>query len=217
MSKAFFFDFDGVVVDSKNVKIESYRYVIQQDHKVWSKEIEQILPDQLWKNRKDVLRYIYYEFFKEKLSFDRLQSLNHHFTVSNVKGIIEKAPLIEGIPGLFTPIKNKGYAIYIVSLTDHVELEMILSQKKILPYITGFSGAPSLKADSIRAILQKDKLDYRMCYLIGDSKGDWEAANANHILFIPFSEDATIRSKELLGLNHIKPLKKLEKLLDIIV
>lgn len=215
-SKAFFFDFDGVVIDSKDIKIEAYQYVIKKDNKAWSEKIADVILSMIWKNRRDVICHIYRLFFQEELSCDRLERLNHYFTEANLKGMIERAPLIEGIPEVFVAIRRREYKIYIVSLTDQKELGTILYQKHILQYVDGISGMPILKADGIQNFIKKECLNHRSCYLVGDSKGDWEAAQANRMMFIPFSQDATIRAEELIGLGHIKPLEKLEKILNII-
>ena len=123
--QAVFFDFDGVILDSVDVKTKAFAKMFSQ----YGSEIEQKVIEYHLANggvsRFKKFDYYFREFLGKTISTEKIQKLSQQFSKLVVKDVIDSS-YIDGALNTLEMLKEKGIYAYVVSGTPHEEIITIV-------------------------------------------------------------------------------------------
>jgi len=212
MIKTIIFDFDGVILESLDVKTEAFRKLYQPYGSSISNKVVKSHIANGGISRYEKIKEYHKQFLGEDISDKRLQKLAQKFSEMVVDEIV-KVPFVSGAKH-FIEENYKRYLLFISSATPSEELNFICRQRKITKYFKGIFGAQDSKSKHISTIIKNWSLNKREIVFIGDSLSDLDAAKTQNLTFIArISSVSDSLLKETYKLND---LNKLEKIISII-
>ena len=180
-AKLIFWDFDGVIKESVNVKTEAYVQLFSSfDPSITEKVREHHLING-GMSRYDKIP-LYLEWSNEKVNDKIVKQLCKNYSNLVVNKVIS-SPWVSGVENYLR--KNKYFQKFVlISATPQDEIERILDAIKLTRCFSSIYGAPISKKDAIRKDLIKKRIDRNKCLMIGDTLLDYEAAKKNDVSFV---------------------------------
>jgi len=180
MIKAIIFDFDGVLVESVDIKTNAFRNLFSFSPQV--DEIVQYHIDNAGIPRFEKFRHIYKNILCEELTDERFYELSDQFSSLVIDAVV-KAPCVPGASGFLKKIW-KTIPIFVISATPESELMEIIRRRNMGRYFRGILGSPAKKADNIGALIRKEHLDPKRTIYVGDAVNDLNAALEAGVRFV---------------------------------
>ena len=180
--QAFFFDFDGVLADSVEVKTTAFAKIF----KPYGPEVVAKVVDHHRHNggmtRVEKFRYYYPEFLGKPLNDSELEHLCKQFSQLVVDAVVA-AP---EIPGAEEFLKTWYLKVpcFVVSATPEDEIYEIIKRRKLSPFFKEVLGASYTKQANTKKLLAKYNLQPRECLFFGDAMSDYQAAKVCSIDFL---------------------------------
>ncbi len=189
--EAIFFDWDGVITDSVNIKTESYCDMFKEfGHDILEKVKRHHLQNG-GVSRFEKFKLYYKEYLGTEINQEKINELADRFS-NLVKTKVVNAPFIEGALETIKSEYQKGTKLFIVSGTPTDEIQEIAKLKGIEKYFVEICGSPKKKGIWVKELLDKYALSPDKCIFIGDAMADYNAAKENGLEFlgikIPSSE-----------------------------
>lgn len=182
MIKAIIFDFDGVLVDSVNIKTEAFADLYREyGDDIVNKAVEHHLINGGISRYKKI-EYYHREFLGISLSEEELEKLAVRFS-SIVKDKVIKAPYIDGAEE-FLNENFKKYKMFVCSGTPETEIKEIITGRGMDEYFKIVYGSPETKANIINYILLQNSFNKNEVVFLGDSINDYDAAVSADVPFI---------------------------------
>jgi HAD superfamily hydrolase (TIGR01549 family) len=181
MIKVVIFDFDGVIVESIDIKTEAFRQLF----KGYPKHVDAILQyhrDNGGISRQEKIKYFYKNILKLSLTDDLLNELCDGFSKLVVDEVVA-APFVKGAKELLEQLKGK-YKVFVISGTPQDEMREIVQRRQLQSYFDGVFGSPDQKADITKRILKRAAIQPSEAVFVGDAVNDLNAAKANNVKFI---------------------------------
>jgi len=182
MIKNIFFDFDGVLAESVDVKTQAFRKL----YLPYGDEIAQNVVNHHLENcgisRFEKFKIYQETFLNTPLDNNQLAKLTKQFSSFVLEGVINS---IE-VKGAFDFLEqNKEFFIYyIITGTPTEEMKFILEKRNMSNFFKEIYGSPTKKTDWCEYIIEKECLDRKSIVFIGDAVVDYEAAKNSSIEFI---------------------------------
>jgi len=198
--EALFFDFDGVLADSVDVKTQAFVA--------------------LYENRSPdiVSAVVAYHMAHggvsrmEKIRYYETELLGHAYDPNEVSRlcklfadlVVEKVVASPEIPGAGEALIywHKRLPLFVVSGTPEEELRTIITLRNMDDLFAGVYGSPRKKDEILQSIITEHALTTIRCLMVGDAMTDYDAAQATGIPFLgivadghpsPFPEGTEIR------------------------
>lgn len=210
MIKAVIFDFDGVLVESVDIKTNAFAKLFESEGDSIVKQVVDYHLDNAGVSRFEKFKYIYKEILKRELTKEVFNCLCDRFSQIVIDDVVN-APYAKGAPG-FLKAHFSEYSYFVVSATPQKEMEDIAVRRNIKHFFKKIYGSPTSKNDAVRMVLLEENIESSNALYIGDALSDYEAASANGVKFI-----ARINKNESLFLGKnclkVKDLADLEKLI----
>lgn len=207
-------DFDGVILESVEVKTEAFRSLFSffPDH---VDEIVQFHIDNGGMSRFDKFRYIYENILNEELTQSKFDELSHIFSEIVFEKVI-KTPFVPSAQE-FLEKYSTIIPLYVVSATPENELQKIVKNRGLSQYFRKVFGAPRKKTACIQEILDFSGVTPDDVIFVGDARNDFEAARAVGVRFIgrikPGDEN---RFEGLAGIDALIPdLNELGRYIEV--
>lgn len=181
MIKCILFDFDGVIVESVDVKTEAFK-ILFKDYPQHIEAITQFHINNGGMSRYDKFRFIYKHILKEELSVDKFNQLCERFSELVVEKVI-LAPFVEGAQELLDKCLGH-YKMFVISGTPEREIKEIVRRRDLEKYFAGVFGSPATKTDLIKGILRNNDYHPREVIFVGDSVNDFQAAKDTGLFFV---------------------------------
>jgi phosphoglycolate phosphatase-like HAD superfamily hydrolase len=208
--KAIIFDFDGVILESADIKTEAFKELFL-DYPERLKEIVDYHLANAGISRYIKFRYIYEQFLGQRLLKNKESELGKHFS----KIVLDKILVASFVPGAkeFLGRNKNHYKFFIASGTPEEELHEIVCARRLQNYFKGIYGSPKNKRDIICHILDTHNLAKDEVVYVGDAQSDRRAAEQVGIVFIERNinsnfEDNPYVIRDLFGLSEV--LKKIK-------
>ena len=209
MIKTIIFDFDGVIVESVDIKTAAFAELFAKEGKDAVKRIVEYHLVNAGISRYEKFKHIYQEILKRGLSEYEFKQLCDRFS-ELVMGAVVRAPYVKGAKE-FLELWYKKYKCFVASATPEAEMQEIVRMKGLVKYFVGVYGAPKKKADVVKDVIERYHVQPGEIAYVGDAMSDYEAASANGIHFIAridnneiiFAGKDCIKMTDLSGLGNI--------------
>lgn len=207
--KAFFFDFDGVIADTVDIKTEAFGSLFKK----YGKDIQQKVTDYHRDNggvsRYEKFKYYYKNLLNKEIDQKIMNKLNKDYSNLVAEKVIE-APYIKGIIPFLKKLNKENKVCFVISGTPQKEIQYILKHKKINSMFRDAAGSPKNKTENLRILLRKHRIDPMRAIFFGDAKSDYEAARDNRIEFVGLVNKKSKELKRLACKYEIEDFKKLK-------
>lgn len=176
-----FWDFDGVIKESVDVKTEAY----VQLFKPFGLEVAERVREHHEING-GMSRFDKFPLYLGWAGISPTESSVMAYCAKfsdTVKQAVIESPWVAGVERV---LQSKGphQKYVLVSATPQAELEFILRQLKLTKNFFLIFGAPVKKSDAIAETLKLNHVDPKLCLMIGDALADMTAAEANQVPFL---------------------------------
>ena len=182
MIDTIFFDFDGVIVESVDIKAEAFAVLFEHEGKDVVKKVVEYHLNNTGISRYEKFKYIYKEILNRSLSKDEFQRLCDKFAGLVTEAVV-LAPYVKGAKEFIENFASK-YLFFIVTATPQEEIDVIIQRRGIVRFFRAIYGAPKKKSDAIRDVLKKEGINPCDAIYIGDAMSDFNAAKDNFVRFI---------------------------------
>ncbi len=176
-----FWDFDGVIKDSVDVKTEAFVRLFS----AYGPDIAARVKAHHEANG-GVSRYekipMYLKWVGLPCDQDNVEQLCSRFSDA-VLGAVVDSPWVPGIKEYLLDHYERQYFV-LVTATPQQEIESILDKLEIAHCFRQVHGAPTDKKDAIESVLREQRIEVADVLMIGDSETDRSAADANKIPFL---------------------------------
>jgi len=210
--KAIAFDFDGVIVESTEIKTDAFKDLFSRfQHKFI--EIVRYLKENEGVSRYKKFRFIYQSILNMPYNSEIETELDERFSRIVIEKI-KKCDFVNGAVQFLERYQNL-YPIYLISSTPDKELEEIVREKGISGYFISVNGSSRNKSLWLENILNKEKIKPSNLLFVGDTLNDYMSAVDTKVLFIgrirPDNENL-FPSEGLLAV--VRDLNELHDLID---
>ncbi len=181
MTSCVVFDFDGVLVDSNEVKRDAFYRIFAAAGAAGRSALERVLAADVAGDRFDIIRAVL-----ERLQAPAPQSVIHDYA-SRYNEICEEhaavCPLIAGAAESLAELAPQ-LPLYVVSATPEAPLRRIIARRGWTGLFRGAYGRPGSKAEHIARVAARERLPGEAITVIGDGRRDLDAARALGCRFI---------------------------------
>lgn len=207
MIKAVLFDFDGVIVESVDIKTKAFERLFKDEGDAVVRKVVDHHLKNCGVSRFEKFKYIYQKILNRELSEQKFKKLCDSFSELVIEEVI-KAPYVKGAKE-FLDNFSPHYRCFVVSGTPQDEIEKIVKDRKMSGYFVKVYGAPRKKRDIVNAILNDYKLSKDEAVFVGDSLSDYEGAVSNGVAFIARINDneALFSDKKCIKIKNLKELQ----------
>jgi HAD superfamily hydrolase (TIGR01549 family) len=179
-SKVVFWDFDGVIKDSVEVKSAAFESLFSDYGALVSNRVRNH-----HENNGGISRFekipLYLSWSNEVITDEKIQEFCNRFSLLVKQSVID-SPWIDGFLKFFEYYyKSKKYIL--VTATPVEEIEEILQSLHIRHFFYKIYGAPNTKSDAINETLRGLKIKPKHAIMLGDSESDYKAAKDNNVIF----------------------------------
>jgi phosphoglycolate phosphatase-like HAD superfamily hydrolase len=178
---AVFFDFDGVILESAEIKTEAFLELFKE-YKELLPAIKQHHVNNMGVSRYKKFEWIYNHLLNRTITQTELQSLGNQFSALVFQKILQ-APVVPGAIPLLKFLQKKCFC-FIASGTPELELVEIVKKRRLDHYFTEVCGTPRSKQVIVEELILKYKLNRNHCWFVGDANTDYDAAKATSLNFI---------------------------------
>ena len=210
MLKAIVFDFDGVVLESNEVKTRAFATLFA-DHPTRQQIVEHHLAN-LGVSRYDKFRYIYSEILERELTEEAMVELDHRFSAL-VRQEILACPFVPGAPEALETLARR-LPLFIASATPESELREIVKARGLTVLFRGVLGSPRPKEDLLREVLQTLDVEADAVVFVGDTMNDLGCAQRVGMSFVGRVVDAE-RNPFPNTIRVVADLRELEGVLSV--
>ncbi len=209
MIKNIFFDFDGVLAESVNVKTEAFRNLyLPFGDKIADKVVEHHLANG-GISRFEKIKLYHQEYLNISLTEEQVLEWADKFSELVLKGVID-SPEVEGA-NYFLDNYSKNYSCWIITGTPTEEIKTILEGRNMVSYFQEALGSPQKKSHWTEYLIEKHQLKRDEIVFIGDALADQEAATFSKLHFILRKNDENKHLFENYKGKEVKNLLSLEE------
>lgn len=178
---AWFFDFDGVLAESVDVKTRAFADLYEPYGPVI---VEQVVAYHLKHgglSRYEKFRHYHTHFLETELSAEEEKHLGDRFGAL-VEDLVVESDWVPGAQQLLDALHGH-VPMFVVSGTPEEELRRIVGRRGMANYFEGVFGSPRGKGELISMIAAEHGLEPAHCVMIGDSITDFDGAKEAGVQF----------------------------------
>jgi len=177
-----FWDFDGVIKESVQVKAEAYATLFDRHGIGVQQKVREHHLQHGGMSRYEKIPFYFHEYVHRHLSEKEQQEYQLQFKNLVVEKVI-KSEWVLGVKDYLLS-NSEIQHFFLLTGTPQDEIEYILDKLNILSCFKGVIGSPSKKQEGLKHFLNKYNFSTRQCLMIGDSLNDFEAAKSVNIPFL---------------------------------
>lgn len=179
---AIFFDFDGVLAESVDVKSEAFFKLYEAEGSAIQKKVLEYHIANGGVNRYEKIRHIEKVFLGRAIDEAGITRKGEDYSKLVEERVIVSA-WVEGSK-YFLDKYHKTLPMYVISATPQEELLRIVQRRGMAQYFKAVYGAPEKKHAHAARILENEGYKPDRVLMVGDAMADYEAAKATGINFI---------------------------------
>lgn len=180
-SKVVFWDFDGVIKDSIEVKSAAFEMLFASYGADIAKQVRLHHEQNTGLSRLEKIP-LYLSWSNEVVTSTKVQEFCSRFSLMVMQSVID-SPWVNGfLEFIESHYKVKKHVL--VTATPTEEINEILKSLNILHFFDEVYGAPNTKSNTIKQVLKNLKIMPKDAIMIGDSDSDYHAAKDNNVLFL---------------------------------
>ncbi len=192
MIKTIFWDFDGVLINSNEIRDQGF-IITLKEYPDW--QVDQLMA--FHHQNGGLSRYVKFKYFFENIRMEtveqgRIDELASAFS-KIMRGLLVNPDLLIKENMHFIERNYDDFNMHIVSGSDGNELKYLCEEMDILKYFKSVHGSPTPKTQLVAELIAKNNYNKNECILIGDSINDYEAANDNNIFFKGYGNEEIIK------------------------
>lgn len=181
-SGAVVFDFDGVLVESLDVKAQGF-YSLFSCH---GEDVASAAASHHLKNpgtpRAEKIKFIHREFLRRELSVQENLELCSRLGTIFEEEVANSAWVSGALEYIQQP--NESVSLHIASASPIDELVRIIRRRRALDYFQSLHGYPESKESALKRIIDLGGYEAGRVIMIGDALADYNAAKTMGTLFI---------------------------------
>ena len=176
-----FWDFDGVIKDSVEVKSIAFGQLFTPFGEDVVKRVREHHEANGGLSRFDKLP-IYLGWAGILSTPELVEKYSNKFSILVKRKVIES----KWVPGVLEFLRNKTnrQLYFIITATPQDEIEEIINELELTEFIDKIIGAPISKSNAIKSILESFCIEAEQSIMFGDSMTDYQAATENGITFL---------------------------------
>ncbi len=176
-----FWDFDGVVKDSIEVKSDGFRWIVRSAGDSIGDRVQRHHEANGGSTRFEKIP-LYLSWAGMSSDAAAVRRACAEFSRFVVEAVID-SPWVPGVRDYL--VENRGDQIFVlVTATPTNEIRWIIDRLGLLPCFSEVHGAPMAKADAVSETLARHRFEPDRTVLIGDSESDHRAATTNNVPFL---------------------------------
>ncbi len=186
--RAVFFDFDGVVLDSANIKDRAFRDLFAHLPELQ----EQILEhhrEHLGRSRFEKFDWIYRVLLGRELEPDESAALGDRFSELCEEEMLS-CPFVPGACDLLEALQGR-IDCWLVSATPQEDLDRLVDRRRLRGYFREICGWPPAKTAVFAGLMSRHDLAPDEVLSIGDGLSDYRAARATGVHFVARACDSS--------------------------
>ena len=180
MIKIIILDFDGIVVESVDIKTGAFRELFHE-----YENVDDIVQYHLQNNaisRFIKFKYIYENFLGKEYTEETEKEIGKRFSEIVFQKVV-KCPFVVGAEEFLRTFSNT-HPIYLISATPQEELERIVVERNIQGYFKRVWGTPGTKVDFVKKAIVSEKANPKEAIYIGDMREDYGIAKKVGVQFV---------------------------------
>ena len=180
---AVFFDFDGVIASSTEVKVKAFADLFAH----FGPEVQEAVVCYHLANggmpRHQKLSHCWQAIARQACDAEQLQRLGDTFAALVFEAVVA-ASLIDGALETLQLLQAIGCPAFVVSGTPHEEMNRIVQAKALQKFFLEVHGSPRTKPAILTDILSRYPYQPELCLFIGDALADYRAAQVSGMPFL---------------------------------
>jgi HAD superfamily hydrolase (TIGR01549 family) len=210
--KAIIFDFDGVLVESVDVKTRAFARMFENKGEDVVRKVTDFHLRNGGLSRVHKFKYYYKNILETSLTEEKLKELCNTFSKLVVEEVI-KSPYVNGAKEFLDKFYSK-LDFYVASGTPEEELREIVMCRGMDIYFKGIYGSPEQKGDIARMILLQNGYNSEEVVFIGDSITDLNGVQESGVGFVGRVSDSADNPFAGMDVKAIKDLNDLEEIIQ---
>jgi phosphoglycolate phosphatase-like HAD superfamily hydrolase len=205
---AVFFDFDGVIADSTEVKVRAFATLFAP----YGPEVQKAAIRYHLKNggmpRHQKIHHCFETFVGQATTDAELNLAGQTFSALVLDEVVA-APFVSGALSTLQQLQQASIPAFVVSGTPGDELRLIVERKGLGSCFLEVHGSPRAKTAIVADILTRYKYRPEQCLFIGDALADYHAAQGTGLRFlgiVPAGRDSIFPEKVTLSSEVTLPL-----------
>lgn len=184
--KNILWDFDGVLMDSMDIRDQGFEVVLASYPKEEVANLMKFHRANGGLSRYVKFRYFFEEIKKQQITDQEVQRYADMFSEVMLERMMDDSLLIVDAVE-FVKENHEKYRMHVVSGSDQKELRQVCKNIGIEHYFRSIHGSPTPKTELVREVLQQNSYEPDETILIGDSINDYDAAVDNEIAFYGYN------------------------------
>lgn len=174
MIKNIIFDFDGVLVESVNVKTKAFKQLYEAFGTAVVQQVEAYHLANGGMSRFDKIRYYHTYLLKQEITENEIFDWATKFSEIVLQGVIEAENVIGATE--FLEQESHKFNCWVVTGTPTTEITYIIKEKYWESYFKGIHGSPENKKYWVDYLKTTFVLNPSETVFVGDALADYEAA-----------------------------------------
>ena len=179
---AVFFDFDGVLAESSDIKTVAF---VEMYKEYGPEVVDKVVAHHLEHggiSRRQKIRYCHRTFLGIEVTSDEMAVLGRRFSIL-VEDAVVAADWVAGAR-TFLDAHCGRLPMFVISGTPQEELRRITARRGMDGYFVSVRGSPPVKEPIILELLAEHGLDRDRVLFVGDTMTDYRAAKATGLPFL---------------------------------
>ncbi len=206
--RAIVFDFDGVILESANIKTEAFMELYAD----YPEKVQAIRDYHI--AQAGISRYVKFEHIQRNiLGLPYTEKIRKQVSADFeclTRERIFRCPQVPGAEDLLLGLRGRVVRI-VGSGTPQAELELIVAKRGMGAWFEELWGTPRLKADILRDVMARHALSPQEVLMVGDGMSDYDAAREAGTRFLARETETNF---DKLSVAKVKDLTEMESWLE---
>ena len=202
--EAVVFDFDGVLVDSEEIKVKAFEALYAEEGPEIVGEVVRYHRAHFGVSRLMKFKYFEETLLKRPYTPETEEDLARRFS-EMVEGQVVGAPWMPGALE-FLEHHSRSLPLYVASGTPDGEIQRIVEKRGIRRHFRGVYGSPPDKAGILARIVTQGGFHPERVLMVGDARADHEGAMRAGVVFLGCGrgQDGGLTGPKIPDLTHLE-------------